>query len=85
MYAVTLNGNVAVANWGVRPTVSNTDTPTLEVHILQNQSVQYDTWVQVDFWHKIRPEQRFDSLSALQTQIARDVQATQHFFETRIV
>lgn len=61
-----------VANLGVRPTVESSATPNLEVHLFDTQAVLYGQRMTVDFYGKIRDEQKFDSLAALTAQIAED-------------
>lgn len=61
-----------VASLGTRPTVHANGLPTLEVHLFNfNQSI-YRTHLRVEFLHKLRDEQKFDSLNALIAQIGRD-------------
>jgi riboflavin kinase/FMN adenylyltransferase len=43
----------------------------------------YGRHVKVDFLHYLRPEQRFESLDALQRQIQRDEQAARAYFSAR--
>lgn len=68
-----------VASLGVRPTVSASGKPTLEVYLFDYQGDLYRAHLRVNFLHKLRDEVKFDSLAALQAQIARDVaQARAH-------
>jgi riboflavin kinase/FMN adenylyltransferase len=60
-----------VANIGIRPTVGASE-PLLEVHLLDQALNLYDSVLEVTLSDFIREEQRFDSLDALQTQIALD-------------
>lgn len=74
----TLRGErrVAVANLGVRPTFTGSDTtaePVLEVHIPSVDFAFYDERLEIEFVRKIRDEKRFDSVEALVEQIRRDV------------
>ena len=62
----------AVANVGTRPTVSRSKTVSLEVHLLDFAQNIYGQRIAVRFRKKIREEQRFDGLDALQDQIAKD-------------
>ncbi len=64
----------AVANFGVRPSVASSGKARLEVHILGFSQDIYGQRVQVRLQHYLRPEQKFASLEALQSQIAQDVQ-----------
>lgn len=68
-----------VANIGTRPTVNGSHS-ILEIHLLDFSRQIYGQYLQVDFLHKIRQEQRFTSLEALVTQINRDVATAKTFF-----
>ena len=61
-----------VANIGTRPTVDGNET-VLEVHLLDFSQTVYGRHVAVEFLQRLRDERRFDSLEALQQQIAKDV------------
>ena len=61
-----------VANVGVRPTVDGSRT-LLEVHLLDRDAELYRQRLEVTFVARLRGEQRFESLTALQSQIGRDV------------
>lgn len=69
----------AVANIGVRPTVSGV-RQQLEVHLLDISMNLYGRHIEVIMRKKLRDEQRFASLDALKTQIASDAQAAREFF-----
>ena len=61
-----------IANIGVRPTV-NGKTAILEVNIFDFNQDIYNHYLEVQFIEKIRDEVKFDSLTALQAQIAQDI------------
>lgn len=61
-----------VANIGTRPTVQGDGKPHLEVHLLDYEGDLYGQRLTVVFHEKIRDEQRFDSLEALQAAIQAD-------------
>ncbi len=63
-----LNG---VANLGLRPTVG-TEKPRLESHFFDFDGDLYGANLRVSLLHFIRPEQKFDGLDALKSQIAKD-------------
>lgn len=69
------DGNIydGIANYGLRPTVTNTDKPTLEVHILDFDKDIYGEQIKVTFLKKIRDEKKFDSLDKLKLQIQSDI------------
>ena len=63
-----------VANYGLRPTVSCTEKPVLEVHILNFDKDIYGEKIKVTFLKKIRDEKKFNSLDELKAQIKKDVE-----------
>lgn len=69
-----------IANVGVRPTVSDERQTKLEVHLFelpkQFQDL-YDCTLRIHFIDRIRDERRFESIEALRTQIALDIQIAQ--------
>ncbi|MFP4161510.1 MAG: bifunctional riboflavin kinase/FAD synthetase [Ectothiorhodospira sp.] len=69
-----------VANAGRRPTLNGLDN-RLEVHLLDFQGELYGRHLHVDLLHRLRDEHRFDTLEALQAQIARDVREARAFFQ----
>ncbi len=83
VYAVEVlvegNPRPGVANLGVRPTVDETRTRLLEIHLFDFQGDLYDREVEVRLKHFLRPEQRFDSIDLLKSQIARDAVAAREF------
>jgi riboflavin kinase / FMN adenylyltransferase len=80
VYAVKLDGLNSVANLGVRPTIAGITKLLLEVHVIDFNGDLYGKHVHVEFLHKIREEQKFESLEALKTQIATDVVVAREFF-----
>lgn len=81
VYAVKLDGLPAVANLGVRPTIAGIPKLKLEVHVLNYDGDLYDQHVQVEFFHKVRDEMKFDGLDALKAQIAKDVVVAEDYFK----
>ncbi len=69
-----------VASIGTRPTVNGVGT-WLEVYILNFAEQIYGRCVDVELLHKIRDEEKFDSLQALTARIERDIEAAKAFFE----
>ena len=62
----------AVANLGVRPTVTQSNEPLLEVHLIDFSADLYGEHVKVDLLDFIRPERRFSGLDELKSQIEQD-------------
>jgi riboflavin kinase / FMN adenylyltransferase len=65
----------AVMNIGMRPTIAGDGRRMLEVHLLDYDGDLYGKALRVRFVARLRDEQKFDGLSALKAQIARDVEA----------
>ena len=61
-----------VANYGVRPTVADSESPLLEVHALKGTGVEAGEIIIVEWLNFLRAEQKFPSLKALSKQIASD-------------
>ena len=68
-----------VASIGTRPTVNGTGT-ILEVYILNFNEQIYGMCVDIEFLHKLRNEEKFDSLNALTVQINQDINHAQEYF-----
>jgi len=68
-----------VASIGTRPTVAGVDT-ILEVYILDFDRDIYGYSVEVEFLHKLRDEEKFDSLEELSFNIGRDTQNAIAYF-----
>ena len=66
----------AVTNVGHRPTLNNGPELSVESHFLGVERLPslYDESIIVDFFARLREEQRFDSVDALKAQIARDIE-----------
>lgn len=76
--------NVGVANVGVRPTVSDQVRPILEVHLLDYSGDLYGKKVSVKFLHKLREEQKFESVDALKQQIHQDISDAKAWFSQAV-
>ena len=70
---------MAVCNVGSRPTVEGHQIRT-ETWLLDFDGDLYGQTVTLEFLRFLRPEQRFESLEALKTAIARDAEITRNFF-----
>ncbi|MFV8817854.1 bifunctional riboflavin kinase/FAD synthetase [Haliea sp. E17] len=85
VYVVEVSGAgleraMGVANVGVRPTVDDSITANLEVHLLDRQVSLYGRHISVCFRHKLREERKFDSLEELKANILRDIDNTRAWF-----
>jgi riboflavin kinase/FMN adenylyltransferase len=70
-----------VANVGTRPTVSGDMRTILEVHLLNFEQNIYGRQVEIQFLHKFREEEKFDSLDELKAQILQDTERAKHYFK----
>ena len=61
-----------VTNVGVRPTVSNADTVTVETYLVGFDGDLYGSRLRLDFCAYLRPEKRFSSTQELHDEIARN-------------
>ena len=64
---------------GVRPTVGGT-SPVLEIHIFDFNEEIYGNRIEVEFFKKIRNEQKFENLEKLKEQINLDIEETKIYF-----
>ncbi len=85
VFAVTMSGvdnleRKGIANIGVRPTVDGSNKVVLETHLFDFNSDIYGCHVNVHFIHKIRDEQRFNSIGELKAQISADVAQAHRIF-----
>jgi riboflavin kinase/FMN adenylyltransferase len=71
----------AVVNIGFRPTLADA-APALrvEAHLLEFKGDLYDQELELSFVARLRDEQRFPSVEALRTQIARDIETATRLF-----
>jgi riboflavin kinase/FMN adenylyltransferase len=75
-----LNKAQGVANVGTRPTVNDSIKANLEVHLLDLNQNLYGRRIEVVFKHKLRDEQKFESVNELKENIARDVKNARLWF-----
>ncbi|MDE5571221.1 MAG: riboflavin biosynthesis protein RibF [Prevotella sp.] len=71
VYAVTCDALRGIMNIGTRPTFGP-HSQTLEVHLLHYDGNLYGQQLSVAFIQRLRDEQRFDSVEALQRQLQHD-------------
>ena len=72
---------MGVTNFGVKPTVSNDNTPVAETYIIDFNGDVYDKNVGLFFVDRLRDEKAFSSLDELRENIAYNVRQTRKFFE----
>lgn len=73
----------AVTNVGTRPTVNGVGI-TVEPWILDFEGDLYDREITLEFYKFLRPEMKFDSLSALQAEIRSNAVETREYFAGRM-
>lgn len=71
----------AVVNLGHQPTLPS-GRATLEAHLMGFQGELYGQKAQVHFCKRLRDEETFPNMEALQAQIAKDVQQAKQYFYT---
>lgn len=64
----------SATNVGVRPTVDDSTSITIEAHLLDFEQAIYGKTVRVEFIEYIRGEQKFAGLDALKVQISADIE-----------
>jgi riboflavin kinase/FMN adenylyltransferase len=86
VYAVRVSGDKtpvplpAVANYGVRPTVEQSDQPRIEAHVLTTCPFDAGDGVRVEWLKFLRPEKKFSDVTELSHQFARDRDAAIRYF-----
>ncbi|MCU0256828.1 MAG: bifunctional riboflavin kinase/FAD synthetase [Vicinamibacterales bacterium] len=70
----------AVTNVGVRPTIGEGGTPTVESHLLDFDGDLYGRALRLAFLQRLREERRFEGLEALRARIAADVAEARDLF-----
>ena len=71
----------AVTNVGVRPTVDQDGGVTVESHLIDVNAQLYGSKCRVEFLKRLRGETKFESLDALQAQIANDIAEAKEYLE----
>jgi len=90
VFAVRVHGlggapRTGVASVGVRPTVTTSGVPLLEVFIFDFDDTIYGKRVGVEFVHKLRDEERYADLDTLTSQIRTDVAQARDYFSAALV
>ncbi len=82
--AVLEDGNSypAVTNVGVRPTVDDGNSVTVESFLLHFHGDLYGQEVRLHFHEFIRPERKFSSLEELRAEVMRNVAQTEAYFNS---
>ena len=73
----------AVTNVGVRPTVRDNDGKvTVEGFILDFNGDLYGKTIRMEFFHRLRGEEKFPSMQALADEIRRNAEQTREYFSS---
>ena len=75
VYKVEVLGQLAVLNWGVKPTVNNNSKECLEVHIPNFDNDLYGQILTLKILEKLRDEKKFSNIDDLKLQIKKDIEA----------
>ncbi len=70
-----------ITNIGLRPTVDTDATVSVETHLLQCDADLYGNYVEVQFLHFLRAEQKFESVDALKDAIQKDFIQTKEYLK----
>lgn len=68
-------------NVGINPTV-NGEKESIEVHFFDFDDTIYNKKIQINLLHRIRDEQKFESVDALKKQLLKDKQASLDYIES---
>jgi riboflavin kinase/FMN adenylyltransferase len=71
----------SVTNVGLRPTFADATEPSVETFVMNWDGDLYGDVVRVRFLYRLRDERKFSSIDELKTQIARDVEGANSYFE----
>ncbi len=74
VYKVKTGNKSGVLNWGMKPTVHNTPTPVVEIHILDFNDDLYGKTIKIEVIKRIRGERKFAGLDELKAQINKDIE-----------
>jgi riboflavin kinase / FMN adenylyltransferase len=74
------SSHISVTNVGVRPTVSDAGTVSVESYILDFSGNLYDRQARVEFYKFLRDERKFADYEELAAQIQADAARTREYF-----
>jgi riboflavin kinase/FMN adenylyltransferase len=75
--------HLGMMNIGVRPTIDEVDTPTIEVHLFDFNGNLYGKALTVQLLSRCRDEFKFNSIDELKNQLKKDEQNIRAFFLNR--
>lgn len=71
----------SVTNIGLRPTFVEATEPSVETYVMNWDGDLYGDVIRVRFLYRLRDERKFSSIDELKTQIDRDVERANSYFE----
>lgn len=71
----------SVTNVGLRPSVDNSEVPTIETHILDFDEDIYGENIEVELIFYIRGIQKFEGLEEVKKQVDKDIKETRNLLE----
>lgn len=71
-----------IANLGCKPTVSQETEAGLETYIFDFHKNIYGEYIEVELLRFIRPEQKFDDVNALRTQMQKDIKQVRKLIDS---
>ncbi len=69
-----------ITNVGLRPTVGESKTVSVETFLLGFDGDLYGQHIRLEFYRHLRQEQKFSSLEELRRQIGRDIAQAEAYF-----
>lgn len=74
-------GNIfhSISNYGIKPTISDANLPTLETHLFNYDGNLYGKKIKIIFLKKLRDEIKFDNINQLKSQINQDITLCKEF------
>lgn len=80
---VSIGGRIygGVSNIGIKPTVQGDSPVSVETFIFGLEEDLYGDRIEVQLFHFLRPEQKFNSFNELKAQITRDNEAAEVYWE----
>lgn len=74
---------IGVANVGVRPTVENTSAVNCETYLLDFDGDLYGKTMRTSFCQFLRPEKKFESVTALRCAVEENISQARDYFRTK--
>ncbi len=84
VYACRVGEKMAAVNVGVRPTFGSDLQLLVEAYLLDFQGDLYGQRITIEFFERLRGEERFDDIEQLVAQIDRDVETTRELLASGV-